>query len=161
MSIKVVEINKKLDDLSKFFIRETLQIGEDNVRVVLSKLIELKGILGNIDNDIHFLASFMANSFLKEEHGIEIDLDKPEGQSGLDIEVEDIAGEIKTTIPYHDKDFGANQKTHILKDLERLELSSANYKYFFVIDSRTEKILKQKYSKKYPSVRIINLLTEN
>jgi hypothetical protein len=159
MIIKLLDIEKKMNELKKYFITEDVQIRENNVKNVLSKLIKLKKILGNLDNDIHFLASFMANSYLKEKHGLEIDLSKPEGKSGLDIEVGDIAGEIKTTFPYYDKDFGANQRKNIIKDIERLELSPAKYKYFFVIDNKTERILRQRYCKKYPSVKIINLST--
>lgn len=160
MTYRLREINKKMEDLRTFFINQDLQINENNVKTVLNKLLELKAILKNIDNNIHFLAHIAASSFLKERHGVEIDLDKAVGQSGLDIEAENIVGEIKTTTPCSQNDFGANQKDNIKKDLERLEQSLAKHKYFFVIDNKTERILRQKYSKNYPSVSIINLSNE-
>ena len=104
------------------------------------------------------MASIAANSYLKEKHGIEIDLGKAPGEGGLDIEVGDVVGEIKTTVPCGNGDFGAAQKDHIKSDLERLELSFAKHKYFFVIDKEAERILRRKYSSKYPSVTIVNLL---
>ena len=146
--------------LRTFFASQDLQINENNVKTVLTKFLELKTVMGKIHGNIHFLARYAAYSFLKEKHGVEIDLDKPEGQSGLDIEEEEIVGEIKTTIPYHDNDFGAKQRDGITEDLERLEESFVKHKYFFVIDDETERILRQKYNKKYPSVAIINLLKE-
>jgi hypothetical protein len=160
MSYRLKEINEKMDGLKTFFINQDLQINENNVKAVLNKLLELKAILKNIDNNIHFLSYFAANSFLKEKHDVEIDLDKATGQGGLDIEVGDIVGEIKTTSPCGNGDFGANQKDHIKKDLERLDLSFAKHKYFFVIDEETEQILRRKYSKSYPSVKIVNLLKD-
>jgi len=155
------EINKKIRRLRTFLAKEDLQIEDGKVRDALTKLLELKEIIGNIDMDIHFLTSYMANSFLKKKHGLTIDLSKAVGSSGLDIDLEEIVGEIKTTIPYHENDFGAQQKDSIRKDLERLEENKKKHKYFFVIDSKTESILKRKYSEHYPSVEIVNLLREN
>lgn len=160
MSYRLKEINNKMADLRTFFASQDLQINANNVKTVLTKFLELKTVMGNIHGNIHFLARYAAYSFLKEKHGVEIDLDKPEGQSGLDIEEEEIVGEIKTTIPYPDNDFGAKQRDGITEDLERLEESFVKHKYFFVIDDETERILRQKYNKKYPSVTIINLLKE-
>ena len=94
----------------------------------------------------------------KEKYGIEIDLDTPEGRCGLDIEESNIVGEIKTTIPYLAKDFGAKQKEGVERDLSRLEKLKVRKKIFFVIHEKTEQILRAKYEKKYPSVEIINLL---
>ena len=68
--------------------------------------------------------------------------------------------EIKTTIPHKLNDFGAAQKKEIKKDLERLEYSSEAHKYFFVVNANTERILRAKYSKEYPSVEIVNLLKQ-
>lgn len=161
MSDKFKEINSKMLDLRNFFATQDLQVNENNAKTILSKFIELKTVMGNIHGNIHFLARYAAYSFLKKKHGVEIDLVKPEGQSGLDIEEKDIVGEIKTTIPYHDNDFGAKQREGIIDDLERLQKSTKMFKYFFVIDNETERILHRKYSKNYPNVVIINLLREH
>ena len=148
-------------DLKTFFAKQDLQVNENNVKAIIAKFIELKNVMGNIHGNIHFLARYAAYSFLKKKHKIQIDLVKPEGQSGLDIDEKDVVGEIKTTIPYHDNDFGAKQREGIIDDLERLQKSTKRFKYFFVIDNETERILLQKYSKNYPSVVIVNLLGEN
>jgi hypothetical protein len=160
MSFKLREINNKMSDLKTFFTNNDLDINENNIKDVLGSFLELKAIMKNMDNSVHFLAYFAANSFLKKKHGVEIDLNKATGGGGLDIEVGDIVGEIKTTVPCGNGDFGANQKDNIKKDLERLELSFAKHKYFFIIDEETERILLRKYSRSYPSVTIVNLLTQ-
>jgi len=158
---KLAEIDRKMSRLRDFLATENLQVTNGNIRTALGKFLQLKRHMGNIDNDIHFLASCLANSFLSEKHGVTIDLSKAVGRSGLDVELEKIVAEIKTTIPYLENDFGAAQKREIKKDLERLENAKAEYKYFFVIDDKTERILRQKYSKHYLSVKIVNLLKEN
>ena len=160
MACRVHNLNNKILKLREFMANEEFQVKDDNVRNSLTKLLKLKEIIGNLDMDIHFLASHLANSYLKKKHGISIDLDKPVGSSGLDIELEQIVAEIKTTSPYLENDFGAKQKETIKKDLERLDNSSEKYRYFFVVDSKTERILKQRYSKHYPSVNIVNLMND-
>jgi hypothetical protein len=161
MTYKLDELNKKMSRLKRFFMTEFLQINNGNIRTTLGKFLELKECMGNIGNDIHFLASCLANSFLNKRHGVTIDLNKAVGSAGLDIDLEDIVAEIKTTIPYLENDFGAAQKREIKKDLERLENANKKHKYFFVINDKTERILKQKYSRHYPSVKIVNLLKED
>jgi hypothetical protein len=146
--------------LRVFLANEELHVKDDDIRSVLAKLLKMKEIIGNLDMDIHFFASCLAESFLKKKHNITIDLNKAVGSSGLDIELEEIIAEIKTTTPYLENDFGAKQKETIMKDLKRLENSDEKHKYFFVVDGKTDKILKQKYSKHYPSVEIVNLMNE-
>ena len=161
MTYKLDEFNKKMSKIKRFFMTEDLQINNGNIRTTLEKFLELKECVGNIGNDIHFLASCLANSFLNKKHGVTIDLDKAVGSAGLDIDLKDIVAEIKTTIPLYENDFGAQQKEKIKENLERLENATKKHKYFFVISDKTERILKQKYSRHYPSVKIVNLLKED
>jgi len=160
MTYSLAGINKKTERIKQFILTEDMQVKGDEIKNAVIKFMQFKQCVGNIGNDIHYLAAHLANSFIENKHGVTIDLSKPSGSSGLDIELDDLAAEIKTTIPHKPNDFGAAQKREIKKDLERLELCSEKYKYFFVIDSNTERILRSKYIKEYPSVRVINLLKE-
>lgn len=160
MSYSILGINKKLERIKAFIEKENFQVRDDDIKSAVVKFMELKEIVGNIGNDIHFLALHLADSFLNKKHNVRVDLSKTSGSPGLDIELEDIAAEIKTTIPYLPHDFGAAQKREIGKDLERLEYTSAEYKYFFVVNNKTEQILRSKYAQHYPSVQIVNLLKE-
>lgn len=153
-------INGKIKKLATFLNNEDLLVKNNNITEMLKKFMNLKQIIGNLDMDIHFLASHIANSFLEKKHGITIDLTKPGGSAGFDIKTEQVVGEIKTTIPYNKNDFGANQKKTIQKDLRRLEESDREFKYFFVTNQKTEQILIEKYSRKYPSVKIANLFSK-
>ncbi len=160
MSYSIVGINKKIERIKSFIETENLHIQDGNIKTAVIKWMELKEIVGNMGNDIHYLTLHLANSFLKAKHNVSVDLGKPPGSAGLDIELEDIVAEIKTTIPHLAHDFGAAQKREIKKDLDRLELSSAKHKYFFVVNHKTEQIVKTKYLMNYPSVKVVNLLKE-
>ena len=146
--------------MKRFVEKENLHVEEGDVKNAVIKFMELKEIFGNMGNDIHYLALHLANTFLRKNHHAAVDFGKPAGSAGLDIELEDIVGEIKTTIPHLSHDFGAAQKREITKDLDRLETSSAKYKYFFVVNHKTEQIVKAKYIRNYPSVKVVNLLKE-
>ena len=160
MSYSLAGVNKKCEKIKQFVLTEDMQVRDGDVKTAVTKLMKFKECVGNIGNDIHYLTTHLANDFLKKKHGVTINMDKPSGSPGLDIESDNIVAEIKTTIPYQPNDFGAAQKHEITKDLEKLSLSNETYKYFFVIDSNTERILKSKYMKEYPSVTVINLLKE-
>jgi hypothetical protein len=161
MKYSIAAINKKLEEIREFMEIEDFQVEEGNVKAAIIKFMEFKAIVGNIGNDIHYLALYLANDYLFEKHGVTVDFSKPPGSAGIDIELEDIVAEIKTTIPHLPNDFGAAQKREIKKDLERLELASEKHKYFFVVDERAERILERKYTLNHPSVKIINLLKDN
>jgi hypothetical protein len=160
MSYSIPGINQKVERIKKFVSTEDFQVINGDIRTAVIKYMEFKEVVGNIGNDIHYLALHLANSFLKEKHGAIVDFSKPPGSAGLDIELDDIVAEIKTTIPHLPNDFGAAQKREIKKDLERLEFSSEKNKYFFIVDNHAERILRAKYARDYPSVKIVNLLKE-
>jgi hypothetical protein len=88
-------------------------------------LVAVKNILGNLNNDISFVASLLVKPFLRQRFGIEFDAAlKPQGAPGMDVDctLQDgtrIVGELKTTKPYQ-PGFGAAQKREITKDLLRL-----------------------------------------
>ena len=132
----------------------------------LDFLIGLKNFIGNIDNRIHDSAMVLVSDYLKAKHPKIKNDDwnfKMGSQIGTDIEGivdggQKVIGELKTTKPYGLTDFGAKQKEMILKDLERLESANVKNKYFFVIDSDSFNILKDKYQKKFPNVKIVNIL---
>jgi hypothetical protein len=159
MKYSIGKINEKLGAIKQLLVLEDFALQEDNIKAAVGMLMEFKETVGNIGNDIHYLALCLANDFLFEKHGLTVNFSKPPGSAGIDIELEDIVAEIKTTIPYTRNDFGAAQKREIRKDLERLELASEEHKYFFIVDKRAERILKQKYCQDYPSVKLVNLLT--
>ena len=160
MSYSINGINKKLERIKEFIQKEDFHLKDGDIKTAVIKFMEFKEVVGNMGNDIHYLSLHLANSFLEEKHGVSVDFSKPPGSAGLDIELEEIVGEIKTTIPHLSHDFGAAQKREIKKDLERLELSSEKHKYFFIVDNHTERILKSKYARDYPSVKVVNLLKE-
>jgi hypothetical protein len=134
-------------------------------RELLAYLTDLKNALGNLNNDISFVASLLVKPFLRERFGIEFDAAlKPQGAAGPDIEcvLPDgnlIVGEIKTTKPYQ-PGFGAKQKEEIRKDLLRLSNSAAAHRFMFVTDSECYRTICGKaFSSRAPGVEVVNLVT--
>lgn len=132
----------------------------------LQYLAGIKSVLGNINNDLGFVATLLVKQYLMERFGV-TDFDaagKPQGSSGVDIRArtpggQTIVGEIKTTKPYQ-PGFGAAQRTSMLKDLARLAASTATHRIMFVIDPDAFAALcKPTFSSRAPGVEIVDLLT--
>jgi hypothetical protein len=109
---------------------------------LLAYLIAVKSTLGNLNNDVSFVASLLVKPLLRERFGIEFDAAfKAQGASGSDVECllpdgNRVVGEIKTTKPYQ-PGFGAAQKKEITKDLLRLANSDAEHRFMFVTDAES------------------------
>lgn len=127
-------------------------------------LAGIKGAVGNLDNGASFVACMLAKEYLAAHHSLKpYDAGaKRQGAAGMDVDVvtvdgKRVAGEIKTTEPYGENDFGARQRDEVLKDLERLEAAEAAHKYFFVVSPRAYRILQKRYAGRFPGVTIVLL----
>lgn len=107
----------------------------------------------------------MAKEYLETQFELK-DFDvseKSQSASGFDIEVytetgEKIIAEIKTTIPYKNTDFGANQIESIRKDFSKLKKDNiADYKFFFVTEKAAYDVLEQKYLKEFEGINLVQL----
>jgi len=125
----------------------------------------IKNSLGNINNDIAFAATLIIKSYLKERFSI-IDFDaggKAQGAPGIDIEAKTadgktIIGELKTTKPYQ-PGFGAAQRTSIIKDLDRLSRTIADYRFMFVTDDEAFLALSgNSFKSRLNGIELVNLI---
>lgn len=132
----------------------------------LHYLSGVKRALGNLNNDLSFVATLLVKDYLRGRFEIR-DFDaagKPQGATGIDIEArtaqgDSVVGELKTTIPYQ-PGFGAAQRTAILKDLTRLATSTARHRFMFVIDPASFQILCGKgFASRAPGVEVVDLVT--
>jgi hypothetical protein len=132
----------------------------------LAYLVGIKNALGNLSNDISFIATLLIKNYLAQRFEID-DFDaaaKPQGAPGIDIEAKSkdgrtIIGELKTTKPYQ-PGFGAAQRASILKDLARLSQSAADYRLMFVIDSDAfNALVHERLASKAPGVEVIDLVS--
>ena len=134
----------------------------------LSYLIGIKNSLGNINNEVSFIATVLIKHYLEQRFAItNFDAgEKAQGAPGIDIEAktEDgktIVGELKTTKPYQ-PNFGAAQRTTILKDLKRLAASKADYRFMFVVDADAYKALSHRhFASQAPGVEVVDLVSKN
>lgn len=134
---------------------------------VIEQFESIKGfrrIIGNIDNDLSFLGCLLIKEFLIQRHscfGLNVAL-KPQGSPGLDVDEmttdeKRIIGELKTTYPYKENDLGANQKANFIKDFEKLQQNGADYKYFFLTETKTFDIVRSKYSHHLKGIHLVLL----
>ncbi|MBD8034599.1 DUF7662 domain-containing protein [Solibacillus merdavium] len=148
--------NADVDGFSKLEVIEQFEL-----------LKGLRRILGNIDNDMSFLGCLLIKEFLQSRHGLS-DL-KMALKPGLDIDEltadgKRVIGELKTTYPYLENDFGSQQKSSFLNDFEKLQRNDAQFKYFFVTEPRTYEIVCAKYLTYLEGVKVVllpNALRDN
>jgi hypothetical protein len=133
---------------------------------LLRYLTGIKRTLGNLSNDLSFVATLLAKNYLERRFHI-VDFDagaKAQGASGVDVsaktpEGKTVVGEIKTTTPYQ-PGFGAAQRIAILKDLARLANSAANHRLMLVVDPESFATLRSsRFAGKAPGVEVINLVS--
>lgn len=131
-----------------------------------SFLSTLRKIQGNLSNDVSFIATLLAKQYLCSKFVIEFDAaEKPQGAPGIDIDIKTAEGhrivaEIKTTVPYQESDFGAQQAECFKKDFAKLAACETKHKFLFVTDLDAFSVLKKdKYTKLMSGVRIVHLGT--
>jgi hypothetical protein len=137
----------------------------NNPLKLLAYLTAVKNTLGNLNNDVSFVASLLVKPFLRQRFGIEFDAAfKPQGASGPDVDCalpdgKRVVGEIKTTKPYQ-AGFGAAQKKEIRKDLMRLANSDAQHRFMFVTDTESYRTICGKaFAAGVPGVEVVNVVT--
>lgn len=130
----------------------------------LKCLNELKNIVGNAHNDLGVVACLMAKDYLSRKLPMRPydAVAKAQGAPGLDIDEETIhgqrvIGEIKTTGAYGHKDIRGPQVNAIRKDLQRLQATPSEFKFFFVADADIYSIVRRKYSAFLSDVTLVLL----
>jgi hypothetical protein len=124
----------------------------------------IKDTLGNISNDLGFLATLLAKQYLAKRFAISFDAaEKAQGAPGPDIDVVTPGGkrivcELKTTKPYQ-KGFGAQQKKEMWKDLHKLRDCGADYKFMMVTNGDAFSSLCNKvYAIRADGIEIVDLI---
>jgi hypothetical protein len=159
--VMLSEIHAKINRLKQDLIPLNFESMEN---VDLQRIMyQIKGILGNFNNDLSFLACLKAKEFLQDKF-TEIKFDaaaKAQGAPGLDIDIivegERLIAEIKTTTPYGENDFGSAQRDAFRKDFSKLKLATAKYKFIFVTERKTFEILSSKYKSEIAGIELVLL----
>ncbi len=155
-------IHAKLRDLREFFTADPLNPEAQAAEAYLF-LSKLKAILGNLNNDLSYVATLMAKEYLSRQFDISCfdAAAKPQGASGIDVEFHTpdgkrIAAEIKTTFPYQ-PGFGAKQREMISKDIDKLKKSSADVKFLFLTEELSFESVKKVRAWTGAGVRVVLL----
>ncbi len=158
---KINEILSQIEEL-KHYLDSWQREDFYEPTILLNFLIKIKTIQGNSNITMGFVATLLAKDYLLKTHNI-VDYDaskKPQGAPGLDFDEtteqgERIIAEIKTTFPYKEKDFGANQQAAFYRDFDKLSLENAQHKYMFVTERKAFDIIRKKYSNHLKGVKLV------
>lgn len=160
----LVKISKKLKEAQNFLNSNILNEGSIDSKYWYKHIVGLKRIMGNLNNDVSFVACLMVKEFLTQRHQFSsFDIAaKSQSAPGLDIDErtdggERVIAEIKTTIPYGQTDLGAQQKNMFFKDFEKLAINDATHKYFFVTERESFEIVKKHYLNDLKGVTVVLL----
>ena len=171
MNVELINLTEKEQQTRQRIIRlgaffaKNMPPESDAAAEWFAYLTMFKDELGNINNDVSFLATLLAKAYLVKNLDI-APFDaaaKAQGAPGLDIdertkEGERIIAEIKTTHPYRDDDLGAQQATAFGKDADKLRKENATHKFFFLTDVAAFKVMnKAKYRELFKGVKIVLL----
>lgn len=164
--IRYCEAIRAKDNALRSFLMTSALPDRIEPRDWLEYLTGIKSALGNLSNDVAFVATLIVKDYLVQRFGI-ADFDaagKPQGAAGEDIiaranDGRRIIGELKTTKPYQ-PGFGAAQRNALLKDLARLAAATADYRFMFVTDlDAFTTLCKPVFAKRAPGVEIVHLPT--
>lgn len=160
-----MEINARIQRVRAFLLSTELA-DPPEPKELFQFLAMLREIQGNLSNNVSFAATLLAKAYLSNKFKTSLDAAaKPQGAPGIDIDEltdsgERIIAEIKTTVPYQQSDFGAQQAASFKKDFRKLTTATATHKFLFVTDSRAYEVLrKPKYIAQIPGVCVVNLMT--
>ncbi|WP_333637916.1 hypothetical protein [Tissierella praeacuta] len=154
----------KVEKLQEYLVNENFSQDNQDMGYWYSYITQIKRIIGNFDNDISFISCLMAKEFLCRKHRFKtFDISaKSQSAPGLDVDEMTLDGhrviaEIKATIPYKETDLGSQQKLMFFKDFNKLRDNKAHYKYFFVTEIKTFKIVLNRYLDRLEGVTIVLL----
>ena len=158
-------LSEKIDKVREFLTEKmSSDFSNESLIEQYQMMKDVRRVIGNIDNDLSFLGCLLIKELLYQRHSFaELNMAlKPQGSPGLDVEEttidgKKIIGELKTTFPYKEYDLGANQKSNFMKDFEKLQHNVADYKYFFVTESKTFDIVREKYSQYLKGINLVLL----
>lgn len=157
-------VRKRLRGVQRVLEGHDLSAEFVDARKCFELLKRVKDALGNSNNDVSFVATLLAKAYLAERHsGCVFDAAaKSQSAPGLDIDVvvgnQRIVGEIKTTYPYNESDFGAAQLDSFRSDFAKLAKAKARAKYLFVTEPETFDVLSKKYRQELRGVTVVSLL---
>lgn len=160
----VTSLRARLERMREFL--NGFDINTCDTDVLFKQLTAFCHIAGNLHNPKSFGACLLAKRYLENTVGpLALDISaKAQGAKGPDIETLSrdgvrIIGEIKTTEPHRLKegDFGGAQISELRKDWRKLKKAHADCKYFFVTDSNTYHIIRNKYIEEISGIELVLL----
>lgn len=146
------EISARINKVKKYLNKRNTSYLISDLSDMIEDFITVKDLLGNLGSIINFLALQKAKLFLEKNFNQELpgvllkDINTPGWKINCILnDGKRIVAEAKTTTPTG-RSFGSKQREEISKVLDKLKSADADYKYLFVTNEETARILHIEYS---------------
>lgn len=146
------EISNRINKVKDYLNDRNTSYSISELGNMIEDFITVKDSLGNLGSIINFLTLQKAKLFLEKKFNQELPgvLLKDINTPGIKIDFilnngKRIIAEAKTTTPTG-RSFGSKQREEISKILDKLKSVDADYKYLFVTNEETARILHIEYS---------------
>lgn len=146
------EISTRINKVKKYLNKRNTSYLISDLSDMIEDFITVKDLLGNLGSIINFLALQKAKLFLEKNFNQELpgvllkDINTPGWKINCILnDGKRIVAEAKTTTPTG-RSFGSKQREEISKVLDKLKSADVDYKYLFVTNEETARILHIEYS---------------
>ena len=146
------EISNRLNKVKDYLNDRNTSYSISELGNMIEDFISVKDTLGNLGSIINFLTLQKAKLFLEKKFNQELpdvllkDINTPGWKINCILnDGKRIVAEAKTTTPTG-RSFGSKQREEISKVLDKLKSVDAGYKYLFVTNEDTARILHIEYS---------------
>ena len=155
-----IEISNRLKKVKEYLSEKSTSYSISNIDNMLKDLITIKDSLGNLGSIINFLTLQKGKDFLEKKFNQNLpdillkDINSPGWKINCILNNgKRIIAEAKTTTPTGSS-FGSKQREEILKVLTKLKSVEAEYKYLFVTNEDTARILHIEYSMELVGINV-------
>ena len=146
------EISNRINKVKDYLNDRNTSYSISDIGDIIEDLITIKDSLGNLGSIINFLTLQKAKLFLEKKFNQELpgvllkDINTPGWKINYILsDGKRIVAEAKSTTPTG-RTFGSKQREEISKVLDKLKSIDADYKYLFVTNEETARILHIEYS---------------
>ena len=154
------EISNRINKVKEYLNNRNTSYSISDIGDIIEDLITIKDSLGNLGSIINFLALQKAKLFLEKKFNQELpgillkDINTPGWKINFILrDGKRIVAEAKTTTP-NGKTLGSKQREEISKVLDKLKSIDADYKYLFVTNEETARILHIEYSMELEGISV-------
>ncbi len=154
------EISTRINKVKEYLNKRNTSYSISDLSDMISDFITVKDTMGNLGSIINFLTLQKAKVYLEKKFNQDLpdvllkDINTPGWKINCILkDGKRIIAEAKTTTPTG-RTFGSKQRDEISKVLEKLKSVDADFKYLFVTNEETARILHIEYSMELAGITV-------